>query len=84
MSTGCRLALILRLHQIIWVILSPRMIEICDNARMPTTCEIIEGNLPSRQTRLVLAWADLHQEELTADWHLVTNGEQPFKIEPLR
>jgi len=48
------------------------------------TCEIIEGNLPARQTRLVLAWADLHQEELMADWRLVTNGEQPFKIEPLK
>ena len=48
------------------------------------TCEIIEGDLPAGQTRLVWAWADLHQEELMADWRLVTNGEQPFKIEPLK
>jgi Domain of unknown function (DUF4160) len=48
------------------------------------TCEIIEGDLPARQTRLVLAWADLHQEELIADWRLVSNGEEPFKIEPLK
>ncbi len=48
------------------------------------TCEIIEGDLPARQTRLVLAWGDLHQEELMADWRLVANGEQPFKIEPLK
>ncbi len=48
------------------------------------TCEIIEGNLPSRQTKLVLAWAELHQEELMADWRLVTSGEEPFKIEPLK
>ncbi len=30
-------------------------------------CEIIEGNLPRRQQKLVLAWAELHQEELMAD-----------------
>src|ERR1043165_3280458 len=48
------------------------------------TCEIMEGDLPARQTRLVLAWADLHQEELMADWRLVSNGEEPFKIEPLK
>jgi hypothetical protein len=47
-------------------------------------CEIIEGDLPARQIRLVLAWAELHQDELMADWRLVTNGEQPFKIEPLK
>ena len=48
------------------------------------TCEIIEGNLPRRQQKLVLAWAELHQEELMADWNLVMNGENPFKIQPLQ
>lgn len=48
------------------------------------TCEIIEGDLPGRQTRLVLAWAELHQEDLMADWRLVSNGEEPFKIQPLQ
>jgi len=47
------------------------------------TCGIIEGNLPRRQTKLALAWAELHQEELMADWQLVMNGEEPFKIQPL-
>lgn len=48
------------------------------------TCEIIEGNLPGRQTKLALAWAELHQDELLADWTLVMNGEEPFKIQPLQ
>jgi hypothetical protein len=48
------------------------------------TCETIEGNLPRRQQKLVLAWAELHQEELMADWNLVMNGENPFKIPPLQ
>jgi hypothetical protein len=48
------------------------------------TCEIIEGNLPRRQQKLVLAWAELRQEELMADWNLVMNGESPFPIQPLQ
>ena len=48
------------------------------------TCEIIKSDLPRKQARLVLAWAELHQEELMADWHLVMNNEDPFKIQPLQ
>lgn len=48
------------------------------------TCEVIEGNLPKKQTKLVLAWAELHQDELIANWNLVMNGEEPFKIQPLQ
>ena len=47
-------------------------------------CEIINGNLPRKQRKLVLAWAELHQEELIADWSLVMNGENPFGIAPLQ
>ena len=48
------------------------------------TCEILEGELPKKQKKLVLAWAELHQEELMANWELVMNGENPFKINPLQ
>lgn len=48
------------------------------------TCELIEGNLPKKQLKLVLAWAELRREELLANWTLVMNGELPFKIEPLK
>ena len=48
------------------------------------SCEIIEGSLPKKQKKLVLAWAELHQEDLMADWSLVMNGEAPFKIQPLQ
>ncbi len=48
------------------------------------TCEIIDGELPRKQLRLVLAWAELHQEELRADWKLAMDSELPFKIEPLK
>ena len=48
------------------------------------TCELIEGYLPSKQLKLVLAWAVLHQEELMNDWDLVMNGQEPLKIQPLQ
>jgi hypothetical protein len=48
------------------------------------SCEIIAGSLPSKQSKLVLAWAELHKDELIADWGLATNGELPFNIDPLK
>ncbi|ALO46428.1 DUF4160 domain-containing protein [Pseudohongiella spirulinae] len=45
---------------------------------------IIHSNLPTRQLRLVKAWAELHRDELMANWQLVMNGEEPFKIPPLQ
>lgn len=48
------------------------------------TCELIEGNLPRKQLKLVLAWTELHQDELMANWDLVMNGEEPFRIQPLQ
>ena len=47
-------------------------------------CEISEGKLPRKQAKLVIAWAELHKEELLADWELASHGETPFKIEPLK
>ncbi len=45
---------------------------------------LIAGSLPSRQERLVLAWAELHREELIKNWGMLRAGEPPSKIEPLR
>ena len=46
--------------------------------------EITIGSLPPRQTKLVLAWVEIHKEELLADWELASKGELPFPIEPLK
>lgn len=32
--------------------------------------EIIKGYLPKKQLSLVLAWAEIHQDELIEDWNL--------------
>ncbi len=46
--------------------------------------ELIGGNLPRRQWRLVEAWAEIHQRELLDDWERLQAGRLPLKIEPLR
>jgi hypothetical protein len=35
-----------------------------------------------RQQRFVEAWAELHEEELLADWELLQSGRKPLPIEP--
>jgi hypothetical protein len=46
--------------------------------------EVLEGGLPPGKTRLVLAWVEIHRDELLANWQLVVTGQQPFKVAPLR
>ena len=48
------------------------------------TCELKEGFLPRKQLRLVLAWSELKQDELKANWEIAMNSELPFKIDPLK
>jgi len=45
--------------------------------------ELIGGELPKRQLRLVEAWAELHHAELVADWQLLQAGRRPLSIAPL-
>jgi hypothetical protein len=45
--------------------------------------DLIAGALSRRQRRLVEAWAELHEDELMADWQLLQSGELPLPIEPL-
>ncbi len=45
--------------------------------------EILSGDLPRKQLRLVQAWIELRRDELMADWELAVQGELPYKIEPL-
>ncbi len=46
--------------------------------------EVLEGFLPPGKMKMVLAWIEIHRDDLIADWELALNGQQPFKIEPLR
>ncbi len=46
--------------------------------------DLLEGNFPNRQMKLVQAWIELHADDLMADWFLACQGQTPFKIDPLR
>ena len=48
------------------------------------TGNTLDGDLPSKQMKLVQAWIALHADELMADWTLASSGETPYKIDPLR
>lgn len=45
---------------------------------------ISEGEIPPNKKKLVAAWIEIHKEDLQANWKLLGEGEQSFRIEPLR
>lgn len=47
------------------------------------TGALVSGSLPRRALALVAEWAELHREELMADWDLAARQEPLRKIEPL-
>ena len=46
--------------------------------------EVIHGDMPKRQIKMLLGWAVLHQEELRENWSLAREKQELFAIEPLR
>ena len=46
--------------------------------------ELLAGELAKNKRKLVEAWIEIHREELIADWQLAVNGQEPFKIDPLK
>lgn len=46
--------------------------------------EVLEGGLPRKQQKILEAWIAIHEDELNANWTLLSNGEEFFKIDPIR
>lgn len=44
---------------------------------------VIQGYLPARQLKLVLAWNELHRDELMQNWELARNSMPLNKVTPL-
>ncbi len=44
---------------------------------------LLAGELPLNKHKLVVAWIEIHQEELLANWDLAVNGKKPFPIRGL-
>lgn len=45
--------------------------------------ELLAGSLPANKHKLVIAWIEIHHEDLLADWALAVNGRQPLPIRGL-
>ena len=45
--------------------------------------EMMKGSMPRRQQKLIAAWAELHKDELLANWQLAQEGQPLYSIEPL-
>lgn len=46
--------------------------------------EVIEGNFPSKQLKMLLGWAAMRQDQLMDNWELAENKQELFEIEPLK
>lgn len=46
-------------------------------------CRAMKGYLPKRQLKLVLAWAEIHKDELMQNWELARNHQALYRIAPL-
>lgn len=44
---------------------------------------VIKGALPSKQLKLVLAWCEIHKDELMSNWNSAKNHGKIHKIKPL-
>lgn len=44
---------------------------------------LLAGQLPPSKHKLVVAWIEIHQDDLLADWDLAVNGKKPFPIRGL-
>jgi len=54
-----------------------------DKAVFDLDGNIIADDFPPKQTKYILAWADIHRDELDALWEIMQMEEEYFKIRGL-
>ena len=45
--------------------------------------DLLAGELPPTKHKLVVAWIEIHKEDLLADWELAVHGKKTFPIKGL-
>ena len=45
--------------------------------------KLLAGKIPPKKQKLVIAWLEIHKEDLLADWQLSVNGKSPLPIKGL-
>lgn len=48
------------------------------------TIEVLDGEIPNKQLKMLLGWAAFHQEELMENWELARQQQELFSIEPMK
>ena len=61
-----------------------RMLDVVKTAAAMLDGDVLDGRLNQAKLRLVLAWLTIHYDDLQANWRVMTNGDEVFRIEPLR
>jgi len=46
--------------------------------------KLVAGTFPNDKLKLVIAWIEIHKDELMADWTLAVEGQNIFKIDALK
>lgn len=55
-----------------------------DEAVISLDGTVLEGSLPNKKMKLVLAWIEIHADDLAANWKLLSDGQPAFRIPPLQ
>ena len=45
--------------------------------------ELLNGDMPNKQLKMLFGWAALHQEELKEEWYLAEQKQELSQIAPL-
>ena len=45
--------------------------------------ELLAGKMNPKKQKLIVAWIEIHKDDLLANWELAVNGKTPFKIRGL-
>ncbi len=45
---------------------------------------VLEGTFPKNKLKLLEAWVEIHKDDIEANWRLLSDGEQHFRIDPLK
>lgn len=46
--------------------------------------DVLDGWFPANKQKLLVAWLEIHMEDLLLNWQLLQAGERVFRIEPLK
>ena len=45
--------------------------------------DLLAGKMPPNKQKIIVAWIEIHNDDLLADWELAKEGKMPFKIKGL-